>query len=262
MRGMATTNALEFPVTSALEVIRGAAFRDDESLFEELAELAAPGFQNAVPLLKREWNRCDTLYLLYDESWYLAGFSLVNFAMLKIEGRHVPTLFSGLSALLPHRNQSERANFLFAASLADAMDWEEAEEGARLVIWGATATPTVYLEAWEALADVNPRPNGSYAPEAVPLARSLRCHYRGTESQSEHPFVLRGVARDALYHPLEAERLEQICRLKELPLFGILGVDRAEGDRVLFAGHLPRDSDPPISSVWQLAMRLRKERMR
>ncbi len=259
---MTTQNTLDFPLTSALEVIRGGAFRDDDELFEELALLAAPSYQDAFPMLRREWNRCDTLYLLYDDTLGVAGFHLANFETLEIEGRCVPALYAGLSVLRDNKKQSSLAGLLYAVGLADAMDWEEAG-GERLAIWGTTATPVVYLGLWKALASINPRPDGSYAPESVRLALALRRRYGLPQSECEHPFVLKGVARDTLYSPPELERLERLCGSKGLRVFDVLGVQRAQGDRLLFTARVPRAGDQPLSSaVWQVAQRLRQERQR
>ncbi len=260
MRGMAITQMPGSPTMRAIKALRDATFRDDNRLFNQLLQLAAPSYEDVLPLLRREWNRCDTLYLLHDENGCLAGFHLVARDSAEVEGRSFPLSYSGFSALRHDKKQSGLAGMLYAICMADAMARQEADKGESVFIWGTTATPTVFLGVWESLADVNPRPDGSFSPESLPLALALRRRYGMLESEPEHPFVLKGVARDTLYAPSEVERLEDVCRRKGLQLFDVLGVDRTQGDRVLFFGRVPRDSHEPISpALWRLARRLKRE---
>lgn len=240
-----------------VEVLRATEFRTDVTLHAELLEVAAPSYVDPRALLNRDLSRCDTLYLARDTSGGLLGFYMTAFETLQVEQSAVPAMFLGMSASRQDMKDTGRITMLYARGLAEAMDWES-RNAQRLVLWGTTVTPIVYLGVWSSLADVSPQPDGSYSPASLPIADAIRRHLGIRAEPAGHPFALEGIALDTHYSARERARIARVCRLKRFTLFDALGIDDTREDRLLFLGHTPkRPEDVSAKSVLLLAMSMR-----
>lgn len=242
---------------SSVDVLHAAEFRNDEALRAELLEVAAPSYLDPRALLNRDLSRCDTLYLARDTSGGLLGFYMTAFETIEIDQSEVPVMFLGMSASRQDLKDTGRITMLYARGLAEAMDWEN-RNGSRLVLWGTTVTPIVYLGVLSSLVDVAPRPDGSYSSASGKIATAIRRHMGIQADPVGHPFALERIARDTHYSAQERARIARICRLKGFTLFEALGIDDRREDRLLFLGHTPRTPEEvSAKSVLLLAMSMR-----
>lgn len=174
-------------------VIRGAAFRDDDRLRSEVAAIAGASFIDTVSRLDREFQHCDTLYLVRDGSGQIACFFMVAWETLDVEGESWPALYTGLSATRPDLKGSGRVFRLYNHCLYEAQQWE-ARHGRRLTLWGMTATPSVYFAARKLFTDTQPTDDGLYSNEAGRVARAIRRRLGFPAADGTHPFVFHGIA--------------------------------------------------------------------
>lgn len=218
--------------------IRSGLFRSDVALCRELLELTAPSYEDPSALIARELGHCDTLYLARDDEG-VCGFFLAAWETLEVaECGRVPALYLGLSAARENAKYRGHISALYLRCFNDAVAWEQ-ETGEQLILWGTTATPSVYLAARAVLAATQPRLNGSYSSAGAVMAQALRRKLALAEEQAGHPFVLKNVAVGTRYSRQEAERIERVCQTKNFSLFRELGIAESAGDRLLFIAHTP-----------------------
>src|SRR5437870_4360782 len=128
-----------------VETLPDRIFATDSAMRAELTELATPSYEDPRPVVDRELAHCDTLYLARDAGRRLVCFYLIAHEMVEVTGqRSIPTVYMGLSATRQDTKSSGKIAALYTRALEDAWRWQ-AEIGQRVVLWGTTATPSVYL---------------------------------------------------------------------------------------------------------------------
>jgi hypothetical protein len=223
-----------------IQVIHSPEIKANGRLRDEIADLISPKYINTAALLEREIGHCNTLYLRRDAQGSLTCFFMVASETLSLNSEGtLAILYLGLSATKDTDEHTGQVTALYARCLADAVRWER-EHSQRLILWGTTATPTIYLGVRLILAEANPDLHGRYAKDSAVIAQALRSKLQIPAANStENPFVLKGIANDTQYAPPEAERLQKLARRKEFDLFESLGIDERKGDRLLFIGRTP-----------------------
>jgi hypothetical protein len=231
-----------------IEVLDCHEFRHDAVLRALMIELAAPSYEDPVALLSRDLQRCDTLYLASDVKGDLVAFFMVAHEMLALNNQQrIPTIYLGLSATRQDTKNTGRIMALYGRCMLDAMNWQQ-EVGQDILLWATTATPTIYLAARTLCQDVNPRLDGTYSAESAQIAQALRRAFGYDLPHMDiHPFVLKGVAHRTRYSATEVARNTKIMIRKGFSLFEDLGIDEAQGDRLLFTLRLPREVPPALS---------------
>jgi hypothetical protein len=81
-----------------LQTIRDAEFRDDPELRAAIWNLIQHRYDDPTALLDREFDRCDTLYLVRNISGELLSFQMVSWETIGVDGDEVPTVRIGLLA--------------------------------------------------------------------------------------------------------------------------------------------------------------------
>jgi hypothetical protein len=223
---------------SRFQVIRDGAFRRDEGLKRAVAAIAASSFIDQVSRLEREFRRCDTLYLLRDDLGNVSCFFMVAWEMLDIEGRDVPTLYTGLLAARPDQKSTGKAMKLLNHCVAEAQQWERGHRE-KLTVWGMTATPVVMAAVRKLFANTQPLDDGSYSDESARVARAVGRRLGVDHPLGLHPFVFPGLAAGVRYSDEERRRIALVGGAKSFTLFDRLGVDEARGDRLLFIAQIP-----------------------
>ena len=156
-------------------------------------------------------DHSDTLYLSRDESGALISLLLTARGLLEVGGRAVPALYTGLCATREDRKNSGRVVSLLNYCMYEAREWQR-REGLKLVIWGATASPSVYRIIQRVFANVQPRPDGDYSPASAEIAQGIRRHLGLDLPDGAHPFVLPGFAAGVRYTDSEARRIAAAAR--------------------------------------------------
>jgi hypothetical protein len=220
------------------QVIRNGAFRLDEGLKHEIADVVAPSFIDEVNRLGGAINRCDTLYLLRDGRGALMCLLMVAWENLEVDEHRVPTLYTGLFASRPDQKNTGRVLRLVDSCLSDAQRWEQQNQQ-KLTIWGTTATPSAYFVARKLFANTQPCEDGTYSEEAATIARAIGRQVGVSIPAGGHPFVFPRLAAGVHYTEVERRRIAAVCKAKQFTLFDRLGIDENRGDRLLFIGEVP-----------------------
>lgn len=215
--------------------------RHDPTFRSALWNLLAPSYDDPTALLNRALIHSDTVYTALDDDNSLLAFSMAAHELVvPIVGRKpVTAVYTGLSATRHQHKQSGAMRALWGRWLADAKA-QQKESGTNLLIWGTTANPLVYLYISKIQPEAEPHGDGSFSPEALPIAQALRKRL-GLQASSpdEHPSVLKGLAQSTRYSELESARIRQTCADTGFMLFDKLGIVEAAGDRLLFFGQCP-----------------------
>jgi hypothetical protein len=215
--------------------LRADEFRNDPRWHAVVAELVRPKYEDATAFLARDFARCDTLHLGFSqEGETLCAFMTAREEILLPGGARRPALFLGLSAAHERVKNRGVVGHLYRHVIAEAVDWER-RHGADLLLWGTTATPTVFLGLTHFLPETEPGPDGCFSAAGAVLAAALCRHLGlGAPSAGDHPFLLRGVAARTLYSEAEHRRIDDVCRRKRFSMFRHLGLDERRHDRLLF----------------------------
>ncbi len=222
-----------------LMTIPAESFRTDAALLRELHELATPSYEDPSALLARDAAHCDKLYLARDADGKLTCFFFAGWETVAVPAQEeLPALYLGFSAARQDVKAGGHAGLLYHRCITAAYEWER-EQRRKLILWGTTATPTVYRYVHAFLAEVEPRLDGSYSPSGAEFAQALRRKLAPQSGASAHPFVLKNVAHATRYARAEVERLDRITQTTAFSLFHELGVDEANGDRLLFLARTP-----------------------
>jgi len=222
-----------------LITIRSTQFREDEVLRQEMLDLMAPSYEDPTALFTRDLAHCNTLYLARDAEGKMICFFMVAWEPLETPNHKIlPSIFLGVSAVRQDAKNSGVVGYLYHQCIADAVEWEQ-EQNEKLILWGTTATPTIYLAAQTFLADTEPRLDGSYSPIGAELAMAIHQKQWPLIKANDHPFVLKNVALNTRYSEAELERINRICQLKKFELFCKLSIEETNGDRLLFIARTP-----------------------
>jgi hypothetical protein len=211
----------------------------DPRLVSEMFEILAPSYIDARPVLDRELRNNTTGYLLHDESSQLAAFFLVGYGVPgPVEGNSV--VYLGLSACREADKNHGQTIRLYRQFIQDALAWE-AERRERLLLWGTTAHPLIWLIC-RRLWDVEwPQEDGSFTPVGEQLAWELRRQLSGQYRLGDHPFVCRKVATGTRYSNAEVERCESARRKLAHDIFTQFRIDESNGDRLLMLARLRKN---------------------
>lgn len=223
---------------SQLQVIRAGAFRHDGGLKAEIADIVAMRFIDDSERLEKEFERRDTLYLLRGDSGDILCFFLVSWDSLDVNGRRISTLNTGLTAARPNRKGMGESLRLYRHVVAEAREWERTHQR-KLVVWGTTATPIVYFIVRRIFTNLQPSEDGAYTEDSERVARAVRRRLGADERLESHPFAFHGLVSGVRFTEEERCRVASVCRTREFRLFDRLGIDEAEGDRLLFVAEVP-----------------------
>lgn len=222
-----------------ITITQSDLIKTDEALRGELLELTAPSYEDPSAVVEREWKTSNCIYLAREGGGRLACFFLVAWEILEVEdSKCVPTLHLGLSAAGEGAKNVGLTGELYLRCLKDAVAWEK-KHGQRLIGWGTTATPIVYLATRAISPEIEPCLDGSYSARSADVANALRRKLGAPISKTDHPFVLKNIATNTRYSPQETERIERVSKAKNFSLFRDLGIDESAGDRLLFLALTP-----------------------
>ena len=223
---------------SQFQVVRDGAFRHDQELRAAITAIAAASFIDDVNRLDREIDRCDTLYLLRDEGGDVLCFLMVAWETLDIDGRQEPALYTGLTAARPDQKSTGSAMKLYLFFVSDAQRWEDLHRR-KLIVWGTMASPIVFFAARRLFANTQPSVDGSYTEEAGDVARAIRRRLGVGLCPGANPFVFPRLAGGVRFLEEERRRIARVCEAMQFFLFDRLGIDEAEGNRLLYIAEIP-----------------------
>lgn len=223
------------------ETIRDAAHRGRPDLFAELAALLRETYEDPELPLRLAWNRNDTLYLARDDGGRVVSFFLAAWETLEVGGARWPAAYLGFGATASAARGRGHLSRHLDRFVADVRR-REAETGARLVLWGTTASPLSFYPVAQRFVDVEPDRAGALSPGARELVLAVRRRYPTADlAAGEHPCVLRGIAPHR-YSATERGRTAGGGATLGIDVFARLGIDESRGDRLLFVCRAPVDA--------------------
>jgi predicted GNAT family N-acyltransferase len=213
-------------------------FVNNQALIQELKEITAPSYEDPTAMIKRDLSHCNKLYLGHNPDGKLVTFFMVGWEPILFKGKYIPSVFLGLSATCQDCKNSGIVRTLYQRFVLDAQAWEEAHQQ-RLLLWYTTATPAVFHATNIIFSENEPYINGHYTNEGADYAIAIRHHMKWPAFEGEHPFVVKGIAKNTRYSALERARIEHIVKTKNFTLFAELGIDETQGDRMVRIGRIP-----------------------
>jgi hypothetical protein len=213
-----------------------AAFRDDAALIDRCRGLLGAFYRDPDAPLEYAIARESThVYTAWDGQ-SLAG---VFFARVPevVQGIEYQLAYMGLTAERRDYSTPRVARALWATFLSDSRD--AVGHDTEVVVWYRTGTPFGLYPAQVLLRSGEPDVNG-FAPRDshALISRIRRAYHLPPCDWGSNPFVLRGVAT-ARYNERERAFIAQWRRHRAPDLLCNLGVNEAEGDRLLMIGFLP-----------------------
>jgi len=228
------------PISTELHVQRleRPHWNCDSPINQEIAALVAPSYLDSATLLEREFAHCDLLYYLRDEDGQLVCFLMVARETVSVAGCERPAVFLGLSATSQATKGSGLIWRVYRTFVDEARGWQRIL-ACPLLLWATTATPSAYHAVNRLFDDLQPRPDGTYALDALQIANALRARYgRAPAAPGDHPFVMHAVANHTRYSPCEEARIAALRQAHGFDLFDRLAVDQRNGDRTLLVCRL------------------------
>ena len=125
------------------------------------------------------------------------------------------------------------------------MMWEE-QSGKRLLTWATKATPVTYFGA-SFFHNLEPFLDGGYQTTHLVYVDAIRRKLDLPDrSDSSHPYVLRGVAKDTRYSQSEIHKILRFSANKKFDLLNRLEIDERRGDRLLMIGRFKKTFGPSL----------------
>jgi len=199
-----------------------------DEVFEALASLLGPGSGPGRMVLENELLRCDLLYLARDAEGPCA-FLLAARVRLPVGPERRQARYLGLSVA----RSDGGAESVLERFTTDARE-EEESGGMRLVLFTAASSPVAVRTAQTFWADVQPAPDASFRAEVLPVADAARA-WLGATGSVERPFVLPRLSGGGG----DWRRRLDDAGSPAGELFRRLGIEQAEGDRLLLLCKVP-----------------------
>lgn len=202
-----------------------------------LSEVARPSYDELGTLVSGLFARQTDVYVARAGA-EVAGFLGVRREDLEIGGRVSPSWYLAPGITADAWRGRGILRHLFGALIADVHAWER-EHRERLLLWGRTTHPAMYLALEAQFAELEPRRDGSYSDFGRAFAAAVRRVYGLPDPPpGRHPFFLPAVARWR-YTRFEHERAQSAGRRRGLDLLERLGVDERRGDRMALLFRAP-----------------------
>ena len=209
-----------------------------EKIIAQTAEVLADLYVDARELAAQAVSKIDEAYWDCDEKG-LTSFLFFKRSHIKYKDGRISAIYLGLGGNRPDRIGTTRAIAVYRAFIADALTWEKKQKE-RFLIWGTTATPSIYRIINKFFDELEPQMDGSYSPRALEYANRIKAQFIDKEHWShEHPFLLKGVAKTVRYSAAERKRIDALAQAKNFDLFSKINMQETNGDRVLLFCRLP-----------------------
>lgn len=206
-------------------------FRQITGLYQELERIASPSYEDIVPLLHKDYNYCDVLYLGFSDGeiscFYLVHDELLSYMEHKIHG-----VFLGLSAT---SSKTKSSGLVLKLYIQCSEDMTKKYHDNKF-FWGTTINPTVYTIVSKYLKNIQPRFDGTYDKDGEDLLNLVKTtnYLCDAKLENVNPFVLLGYSK-VRYSKNELQRMKQLSRNCEL--FDKLNLCETNGDRIIFVGN-------------------------
>jgi hypothetical protein len=205
-------------------------------LIDELERLIAPSYGPGAMVLADELLRSDRLYLARDAQG-LAAFMLVARVRLPVGVESRQARYVGLSAVRQDQRGSGGALAALHARFSADVRSEEARLGCRLLVFSTTDTPLGLRRARALWGEVQPADTSF--PVDLGLVARAAARWLGAATSRQHPCVLPGLGTLRRHGAGNREWIETEADRREVDLIRQLGVDEANGDRLLLFCSLP-----------------------
>lgn len=209
---------------------QSSAFHDDNEFISEMRALLKPSYKDVEMLLNRELNHNKYIYYLRDKDGMLSSFFMSNFDIIDNE----VVSYMGLMAVAEKYKGLTLAAPIIIPYIEN-LRRKERELGRKILSYATTATISSYKCLALFCDDYQPTENGCYTVEGKQAARYI-AHHLKLNYNTNHPFILKRVAKGTSYSELEKKRINNIIQRKRFHLFEQLGIEEENGDRLLLFG--------------------------
>ncbi len=240
----------------AIRSIAGESFWHDKQLIQQMESLHSKAFdEESLQIFRKRIQASNGLHYRMDAHGNLLGFFLVTYSEIVINDQSLNTMFCGPMITDDHVKGTGLISVpLFVAAMQEAKRREviprEVAQSKGTIVWGIGAVSTSIKGMYRYLHDVNPRPDGSYSDDSIPIVSELRGELLLSKTLSDgHPFFLKNFFKGRLvYRPDELTRIRTSFNNRRSAVFSLLGFDESQGDGILFIGKLPPDLSHPENS--------------
>lgn len=209
-----------------------------KSEINDLFQLTKPYYVDAKNVLERELHHNTSIYQLRDMQQRLLSFFMVGWEKHKIGHEFKDVVYLGLSCANENSKENRFASRAYYYFTVDAYFYEQ-QRNSKLILYGTTATPVVLLTLSKIWDNVRPSLDGSYSPRDKILIEAIKKSTGLDTFSSDHPFVLKAVAKNTRYSTKEANRLLEFVNKNNIQTFENLSIREADGDRLLITCTVP-----------------------
>lgn len=209
-------------------------FSTDLSLVNELYHLTKPSYNSNKAVLEREINRCEEIYLLYDNRAVLLAFFMISYETIE----DLDTCYLGLSACHNDFKGFGYAKYLYTSFFADCKEKEKILNK-KILCWWTTASPIPYKWFNENMNICEPDLSGNITENGKNILRQLvKIKYRNINVDETNPFILRGVAENTVYSNTENAKILDVKLKLKIEAFDKYPINEKNGDRYLMIGYV------------------------
>jgi hypothetical protein len=215
-------------------------FQGHKKLMNNIINMIEPNYEDPRPLVVREFNRCDTLYLVKSDHEKIIGCLMASWEKLTNE---IQSVYLGLGMVKQNVKNTGILKLLFTEFIKDAQKWK-IQNQQPLIIWATTATPFAYFAITRLFESVEPSFDGTYSENSKFIAALIRKRMNWCSVTSiQNPFVINRATRDTYYSEEERKRITQVEKDKNFSLFSRLNINEARGDRLLLVFQVPSNRE-------------------
>lgn len=219
-----------------MKLKKSTNFSKDEKIVKELFKLTEPSYVDNTAVLEREINRCNEIYLLYNNEQELIAFFMVNFEIIE----RINTYYLGLSGCHNNYKGNGYAKYLYNSFFMDCKH-KENEINSKILCWWTTATPVAFYWFNRNIDNCEPNMHGDISENGYKIFLMItEVKFSQIQIDKAKPFILKNVAIRTNYSPIERQRLSKIKEQLGIRAFDRFPIDETEGDRYLMFGYAPK----------------------
>lgn len=214
-----------------ISVLESNVVQNDQKILHALYEIAEPYYTDPIPHITHNIQRCKTIYLA-TQGKEIISFFMFSRENLNLHGTLLPAVYMGLGITHETKRGIGIIQVLFDEFIKDVQQWDAIHNFSTSILWHRTASSFSFQAVDKLFQNCEPKADGSYTQRGATIATAI-CEQMGWIGSSKHPFVLTGVAKHVSYSDQEQEIINSYCVKKNFTLFSDLGINEANGDRLL-----------------------------
>jgi len=210
-------------------------FANDKNFVERLNFASKASYLDPKSVIDREVHHCNHIIYIENNLGELIAFAMYNFEQVD----EIEAVYFGLTLCVDQYKAAGFAKYMWQQIAFEIIKRQD-ESGEDFLCWLTTPTPIVFYLSNKFFINTEPSMDGGYSANGKNLIQKLKkAKYPQFASSENHPFVLRSVAYNTLYSPVERERIAGASHILDINCFDKYKVDETKGDRFLILGYCP-----------------------